>query len=363
MTQIVSLYLAQAKQFMRDRAAVFFVLLLPVAFGVFFGLVFSGDNGFTLQLGVVNEDLGETGDSIVSSLEDTDGADGFHVWTGSRAEMLAALEQGDVHVVMVLPQGLSDSLAAGQSVKVEAYHDPARPTSSGVGLGVLHSLLGDINLALSGSTPKLEVLERTVQSDPLRSIDFYLPGMLGVALLWLGVFGTAQPVVAQREALVYRRIGVTSVSRVSILAAEVSWRVTVGLMQTVTFLVVGYLGFGVGVEAWLPFIGTVLLGTLVFVCLGYVLAGLGRSMESSMAIAQLVNFPMMMLSGSMFSAEMLPAIFQPIVRFLPLTYLSDLLRQTMVGAPAVHPMALDFAVLGGWMVVLMLLAGKLWRWE
>jgi ABC-type uncharacterized transport system permease subunit len=48
---------------------------------------------------------------------------------------------------------------------------------------------------------------------------------------------------------------------------------------------------------------------------------------------------------------------------MPLTYLSDLLRQTMVGAPAVHPIGLDFAVLGGWLVVLLGLAAWLWRWE
>jgi ABC-2 type transport system permease protein len=107
----------------------------------------------------------------------------------------------------------------------------------------------------------------------------------------------------------------------------------------------------------------VLLGTLVFVSLGYALAGIGRSLEGTMAIGQMLNFPMMMLSGSIFSADMLPAFFRPVVSAMPLTYLSDLLRQTMVGAPAVHPIGLDFAVLGGWLVVLLGLAAWLWRWE
>jgi len=61
--------------------------------------------------------------------------------------------------------------------------------------------------------------------------------------------------------------------------------------------------------------------------------------------------------------EMLPDLFKPIMSALPLTYLSDLLRQSMVGATAMHPIGLDFAVLGGWLVVLFILAVKLWRWE
>ncbi len=187
--------------------------------------------------------------------------------------------------------------------------------------------------------------------------------MLGIALLWLGVFGTAQPIVVQREAQILRRFSITPVTRQNMLIAEVGWRVTVGLMQTATFLLVGYLGFDVGVKDWLPFIGAVLVGTLVFVSLGYALAGVGRSTESTMAIAQLVNFPVMMLSGSIFSSEMLPDFFQPVVKVLPLTYLSDLLRQTMTGAPPMHSMGVNFAVLGGWLILFLLLSVKLWRWE
>jgi len=59
----------------------------------------------------------------------------------------------------------------------------------------------------------------------------------------------------------------------------------------------------------------------------------------------------------------LPEMFQPIVNAMPLTYLSDLLRQTMVGMPARNPMTWDLLVLGGWLVIFSILAAKLWRWE
>lgn len=363
MKAVTALYLAQAREFLRDRTAVLFVLLLPVAFGVFFGLVFSEGGSFTLQLGLVNEDLGPMGEQIAKSLETPEAKGGYVLYADAREELMATLGRGELHALLVLPENLSQSLMSGQSAEIEVFYDTANPNSSGLAMGVVRTLLNEINLTLSGSPPLLEMRPRSVQTNPLRSIDFFMPGMLGVALLWLGIFGTAQPVVAQREAQILRRIGVTPVSRITILTAEVSWRVSVGLMQAASFLLVGYFGFDVGVISWPPFIGAVLLGTLVFVSLGYVLAGVGRSTESTMAIAQLINFPMMMLSGSIFMVEMLPDLFQPIMSALPLTYLSDLLRQTMVGATAMHPMGLDLAVLGGWLVVLFILAVKLWRWE
>lgn len=363
MKAILALYLAQARQFLRDRSAVLFVLLLPVAFGVFFGLAFSGASSFTLQVGLINEDGGPAGKQIVEGLQAPQSHGGIDLILGDREELMGRLQGSGLHALIVLPEGLSQALAEGRSVKAEVFYDSVNPNSSGLALGTVRTMLNEINLALSGSPKVLEMQAQPVQTNPLRSIDFFMPGMLGVALLWLGVFGTAQPFVAQREAQVLRRIGVTPVTRLTMLIAEVSWRVTVGLMQTATFLLVGYFGFGVGVTSWLPFIGTALLGTMVFVCMGYVLAGVGRSLESSMAIAQMVNFPMMMLSGSIFDASMLPDFFKPIVNVLPLTYLSDLLRQTMVGAPPMHSIGLNFAVLGGWLALFALLAIKLWRWE
>ena len=363
MKAITALYLAQAREFLRDRSAVLFVLLLPVVFGVFFGLVFSEGGSFTLQLGLANEDPGPMGAQIVMNLDAPEAKGGYNVFTGEREELMTILKRGDLHALLVLPENLSQSVMNGQSALIEVFYDTANPTSADFAVSIVRTLLNEINLALSGSPPILEMAPQPVQTKPLRSIDFFMPGMLGVALLWLGIFGTAQPIVSQRETQILRRIGVTPVSRLTILTAEVSWRVTVGLLQAPVFLLVGYFGFGVGVISWPPFIGAIVLGTLVFVSLGYVLAGLGRSTESVMAISQLINFPMMMLSGSIFMVEMLPDLFKPIMSALPLTYLSDLLRQSMVGATAMHPIGLDFAVLGGWLVVLFILAIKLWRWE
>ena len=362
MKSIFGLYKAQALVFLRDRSSILFVLLLPVVFGVFFGLIFSGNSGFTLQLGLANQDLGPLGESLSDDLLSLE-IDGIIVHTGTEADLLGLLENGDLHALLVLPPGLSESYSAGQPSNIIVHIDSANPTSKDLAIGVVGSLLDEINLGLSGSQRMLIVAPQSIQSEPLRSIDFYLPGMLGIALLWLGIFGTAQPVVTQRVSQVYRRLGVTAISREQMLTAEVGWRMSIGILQAATFLVVGYFGYGVGVQSWTLFIPTILLGTLVFVCLGYVLAGVGRTIESSMAISQMVNFPMMMLSGSIMSAEMLPGFFQPIVKALPLTYISDLLRQSMVGAPAGFPVWVSFSVLGGWLLASVILAVRLWKWE
>jgi ABC-2 type transport system permease protein len=191
-----------------------------------------------------------------------------------------------------------------------------------------------------------------------------MPGMLGIALMWLGLFGTALPLIQQRQSQVLRRLSITPLRPATILLAQVGWRVTVGLLQAGLFLLIGYLAFGTGVEGnRLLFLAAVLIGSLLFVSLGYLLAGLSSSEEGLMAISQIVNFPMMFLSGSLFPLEMLPDFFRPVTQILPLTYLTDALGQLMVGAPPLFPLWLDFAVMSGWLVVFLGLGVRFWRWE
>ncbi len=201
-------------------------------------------------------------------------------------------------------------------------------------------------------------------SGPERIFDFQMSGMLGVSLLWLGIFGTALPLAQQRQGQVLRRLSVTPVSRTALLAAQVCWRVTVGLAQAGLFLLVGWLGFGVQVQgSMLLLFAAVLLGAMIFVSLGYLLAGLIPSVEGVNAVAQLVNFPMMFLSGSLFTLDVMPDAMQVVARALPLTYLSDAFRQLIVNVQPVFPLWVDFAVLGGWLVLLMVLGVRFWRWE
>ena len=192
----------------------------------------------------------------------------------------------------------------------------------------------------------------------------YMPGMLGVAILWLGLYGTAMPLMQLRTGKVLRRLSVTPLRPATMLGAQIGWRVTLGLLQAGLFLLVGYLAFGVGVDGnKLLFTAAVTLGALVFVSMGFLLAGLASSEEALVAITQLLNFPLMMLSGGLVAITQLPSFFKPVVHLSPLTYLTDALRQLMVGAPGLNPLWLDFAVMGIWFVALLALGIRFWRWE
>ena len=356
-----ALYLANAREFLRDRMTVFLVMLLPVALAVFFGMIFGGGDSFTLQLGVVDEDGGAFGEQLVSDLE---GQEMLGVRLGTRDEMLAALNKAEVSVVIVLPAGATAALAAGQSARVEVITDPGRPLSGGTGLGFVRTYLAEVNMTLSDSPRLLVMEEKSVQTRPMRAIDFHIPGLLGVAMIWKGLFSTTAKVGQLRQRQVLRRLCLTPLAPITFLAAQATWSLTVGLLQAALFLMVGFAAYGVRiVGSWALFVAIVILGSLVSTGLGYCLASLCASAEGGAVAIQIINFPMMMLSGSLFSVETLPAYLKPLAAIMPLTYLSDGLRQIMVGASPLYPLWVDFAVLGGWLSVFLALTIKFWRWE
>lgn len=194
--------------------------------------------------------------------------------------------------------------------------------------------------------------------------QLYVPAMLSLGILWLGVFGVAPPLVQLRETKVLRRVGATPLRRSVLLAGQLGFRVTTGLIQAAILIAYGMVAYGMEIRgSWPLMLLAVLLGSGLFVSIGCLLAALARTNEAVVALGQVVQFPMMFLSGTLFPLEMLPDFMRPVAAAMPLTYLTDALKQTMLAAPALHPLSLDLAVLGGALVVCVLLAARLFRWE
>lgn len=146
--------------------------------------------------------------------------------------------------------------------------------------------------------------------------------------------------------------------------SQICYRLILSVLQAFIIIIVAYFIFGVSVTGnWLVLLGLVLLGTLTFIGIGYFAVSRARTSEGAMPIIQLVQFPMLFLSGIFFPVDIMPAFMRPIVNAMPLTYLGDAFRQVMVNGTPLYPLALDLAVLAGWLVVSTILAIKLFRWE
>jgi ABC-2 type transport system permease protein len=362
MGTVISLYIASIKEFTRDRAAMFWTLAFPVLFIVLFGVIFSGNNSANYTVGLVNEDTGPIGQQLTQAFHSVTP---FTIKPGSYTDELNGLKQGQRDLVIVIPAGLSQQVNEGQPATIQMFYDPStNQADAQIKVGITQQVLATFNQQMKPYTPPLTLEQTTTTSHQLRSVDYLMPGILAMALMQLGLFGTATPLVSLRQEQVLRRLGATPLPRWQLLSSQVMLRLTIGIAQCALIIGLSVSAFHVQIQGnYAALAGLIILGALMFVALGYLIASVARTVESASGIASAVNFPMMFLSGIFFPLAVLPAFLTPIVRALPLTYLADAFRQITIGSVPEFPISVDIAVLAGWIVVCGLLSARLFKWE
>ncbi len=363
MNTIRSLYVASIKEFIRDRAAIIWTLAFPLIFIVLFGVIFNGNSAPNYTVGMINEDNGAYGTALASTFKKY--ATSFKFETGSLDSELNKLKQGQIDMVIVIPADTSQKIAQKQTATVQLYDDPSKGQSdSQIKQSIVQAVMQAFSKNLPGTVTPLALQTNSILTHQYTYVDFLVPGILAMALMQLGLFGTATPLVTLRQEQVLRRLGATPLPRWHLLASQVLMRLTIALVQTVLILALSVWVFKVEIQGnILAVLGLVVLGAVAFVSLGYLVAAISKTVDAANGITSAVNFPMMFLSGIFFPLAALPIFLTPIVRALPLTYLGDALRQVVTGGTPAFPLWLDMAVLAAWTLVCSLVAVRLFKWE
>ena len=254
--------------------------------------------------------------------------------------------------------------AAPDPARLVLTIDPARQTLLPILQGILAHILDGIDAGITEMPPILELRTEATTARELRTIDYLLPGILAMSIMQLGLFATAQPLVALRVQGVLKRLSATPLPRLTLLAAYISFRLTIALIQTAICVLIGRFAFGVAmVGSWWVFAGWIFLGTLVFLSIGFFMAAVSKNEESCIAIGNIINLPMILLSGTFFPLNHLSPVFDYILPVVPLNYLSDALRVTMVDSIPLHSAATDALVLVAWAVAMTALAVRFFSWD
>ena len=365
MRAFIAVFVARYKQFVRNRGALFFSFLFPIIFILLFGWAFQNMNTQTFKVGLSDEGSPQTTSYITQGLESVviqNNQKEFKTQSGNLADLLSALKNGSLDAVIVIPNGM-DTLSPGQSGAIQVYYDASLMENQQTLIPAIYQVINAIDQQLGGYTPLISVQQKSVQSHQLRYIDFLLPGVLGMTLMFIGVQG-GLPIIQQRQAHIIKRLGCTPLRRSMLVLGDVVFRMIVVLLSAALIILVGRLVFNVRmVGNWLSLCGIILLGSFVLVNLGYVIAAFVKTQESAMPIIQIVDLPMMILSGTFFSVASMPSFIEPVVKILPLTYLNDALRQIMVAGTPLYSMTTDIVVLAGWAVVTLAITIRFFEWD
>ncbi len=358
-----ALFMASVKMFVRNRTALFFSLFLPLIIMLIFG-VLNFEGSTSISLGIVDEAENDASAALIDELREYEY---LEITEGSREDELAALEDGDRGFVLVIPADYAPSL--GGETGLVAYASTSDPTQAQVAQGLLQqAVAGAMAASVGGSAPPTTALQppvtfESVESRDLAYIDFLVPGIVGMTVMQLGLFGVAFGFVQLKRTGALRRLFATPTSPSYFLSAQVTSRMVLGYVQVAILIGIG-IWFGLQMfGSWLVLAVIVGLALLIFLGMGFGVAGWAKNEDQAAPVANLISLPMLFLSGVFFPRDAMPEFLQGVTQYLPLTYVIEALRGVMNEGASMADLGPQLLGMAVWGVITFVIAVRLFKWE
>ncbi len=196
-----------------------------------------------------------------------------------------------------------------------------------------------------------------------------LPGIITISIATNGIFNS-MPMVMLRESGVFRRIQATPMPVSQYLLARVVIQLVIVVAQVALAIIIGRIAFNILPEGsgWYLDVAFIVVGALVFIAIGQLIAAISPRFETANIISQLLNLTLVFLSNIYIPFSVMPDIVQQIGRALPGFMMVDVLRPAMIlgdisqtGATLNNPLV-DLAGLGIYFLVALILSARFFRW-
>jgi ABC-2 type transport system permease protein len=363
------------KTFSREKSAMFFTIAFPIILILVFGTIFLNQDNATFDLHVQDLDQTNSSAQLVKALELNGKVKITAVDPAIDATQYA--KDRKVTLVLVIPRGYEKALARRLGlmggIPNAAFRDPnasvtvtyiydASASSTPTKIQLLLAGLAVVNQGMSGQPPFIRATETSVLTKKYRFIEFFVPGIIAMSVMTSSLSGAVTMNAELRQKGVIRKLSTTPITRTDWILSNILYQFVLAVISTVAILVVSYAVFSVRLQinAWL-FVFLV-LEVFAFGGIGMILTRVANEAESAAAAANFIMFPMMFLAGSFFPIEMMPGFLQRIARILPLYYVNEGLRASMVSADNTAALR-DAAMIGVFAAVVFVVGISTTRWE
>jgi ABC-type multidrug transport system permease subunit len=334
--RIYALFVARNLEFVRDRSALAWSVLLPVLIIFVFAFAFTEDNPEKFKVGLVS---------------------------GSLAEGAALTFRDTRYIKFIEFEDVETSLQKVERHQVDLLFDPTghrywiNQTSPN---GYIVEKLLVAAYADSGET----LQKILVEGDEIRYVDWVIPGVIAMNIMWGALFGIGYVIVRYRKFGVLKRLSATPVTAVEFLCAQILSR----LWLLVVVNVVIFIGMDLFVDfrmhgSYFNLLLVFTLGCINLICCGLVVAARISSEEVANGVLNLFSWPMMFLSGVWFSLEGAHPWMQKFALILPLTHVTNAAREVMIDGAGIIDISDHLLVLGISSVVLLFIGARIFQWE
>ena len=335
MSRLISDIVNFGRQYMRSKIGLFFAIIFPILLILVFGAIFTGTGDSKINLHVQDLDQGGMGEVFVRALNNTSAFNIIKIPLNE--DINQYIKDNSLTVALVVPKNFSADIGMRLAfpnttglVNVTVYGDPSKTTYSMV-LGATAAVSNGMNFGLAGAHPIVGAEGRSISAtENFNYMDFFLPGIIGLTVMTNALFAMTANCAEYRQRNYFKLLATTNLKKWEWLVSKfIFYTILLSFALVLTYLI-GRLAFDMqSVLTPMAFV-LIAVGAFTFTAMGMLLGVFIKDPEGASAVANAVGFPMMFLSGSFFPLEVMPGYLQTIAGVLPLTYLNNGLRDTMV---------------------------------
>jgi len=328
--RLIAVMRKEIRQFRRDTRSLVLAFVLPLVLLIFFGYAITWDVN-DIRMAVIDQDHGSQARALVDAFH---AAGRFTVVENPQrtSDIGRLLDRGAVRMVLVIPPDFGSDLGAGRTAKVQAIVDGSDANTATIALGYTEALMQQFGSRLliqaSSVRPPIDVASRVWFNEELSSSNMIVPGLVVLIMMIIAGLITSLTIAREWERGTMEQLASTPVTRLEVVLGKLTPYLVIGMVDVAVTSVVGVLMFHV------PFRGNALfliLPTFLFLAgtlgLGLAISAVSRTQLVATQIGMLATFlPGLLLSGFMFSIEVMPLPLRILTYFIPARYFLVVVR-------------------------------------
>lgn len=336
-TQLWQLISALFREIIREPGVLFWGILFPILMSLGLGLAFTKKNVTIRKVAIINssEQAGTlSNDTVVVNFlkneceknssdkkeewqwkyiikDDKLGNSIFLFYDMEWTEAMKFLKRGTINVVLL---ELQDS--------IEYHFDPMNPDAELTYLK-LSNIIGEGESVTVRSNSEIKPL--TVAGT--RYIDFLVPGLITMGVMMSCMWGISYGLIEKRSKKLLRRLVATPMKKSHFLISLITVRITMNLIESLVLLVFSLFAFRMKIQGDITALVLMYLaGNIAFAGIAVFVSSNTSNTEVGNGLINFVVFPMMVLSGIFFSYHNFPDWSVGVIKYLPLTMMTDGIR-------------------------------------
>lgn len=334
--RIYAIFRARNLEFIRDKSSLSWNLIFPVLLVFGLSFIFSGGERAEYTVGVV-----QTADKIDPAK---------HPYLETRYIEFVVVKEREQGFRKVSRHQLDLLVEFGNPGNY--WINPDSPKGYFAELALLQADSGN------------SILQQQIAGAPIRYVDWVLPGILGMNIMFSCLFGVGYVVVRYRKNGFLKRLGATPLRSLEFVIAQVASRLLLILCITV-FVYAGTRFFlHTRMEgSHLTLFIIAVIGSTSLISMGLLVAARVTSEELAGGLLNLATWPMMMLSGVWFSLESASPWVQQLANIFPLTHILDSARAVMLDGATLADVAPQLIALTIMSCVFLAIGAAIFRWR